>query len=148
MVSAAHLKVIRQHGLFYHHGIYLGDGTIAHYLEGREILRSKLQDFAQGQQIKVVNHPTASSRTITLRRAMKRLGEQKYNLLFNNCEHFANWCKTGLHRSSQTEGFLKATSLTAIAFEEILPSSCLKVLKLIFQQEILDTKSKKKSKDI
>ena len=31
-----------------------------------------------------------------LERAMSRLGERKYNLLANNCEHFATWCKTCL----------------------------------------------------
>ena len=38
MAAADHLQVPRQHGLFLHHGIDLGDGTIAHYLEGKEIL--------------------------------------------------------------------------------------------------------------
>ena len=36
MAAADHLQVPRQHGLFKHHGIDLGDGTVAHYLEGRE----------------------------------------------------------------------------------------------------------------
>ena len=26
---------------------------------------------------------------------------QSYNLVTNNCEHFANWCKTGKHKSKQ-----------------------------------------------
>ena len=48
MAAADHLQVPRQHGLFNHHGIDLGDGTVAHYLEGREILRSPLADFSRG----------------------------------------------------------------------------------------------------
>jgi len=40
LAAADHLQAPRQHGLFMHHGIDLGDGTVAHYLEGREILRS------------------------------------------------------------------------------------------------------------
>lgn len=35
----------------------------------------------------------------TVERAMSRLGEDKYNLVTNNCEHFAIWCKTGLSES-------------------------------------------------
>ena len=54
MAAADHLQVPRQHGLFNHHGIYLGDGTVSHYLEGREILRSPLQDFSRGQPLSLV----------------------------------------------------------------------------------------------
>jgi hypothetical protein len=46
MAAADHLQVPRQHGLFNHHGIDLGDGSVAHYLEGRAILRSPLEDFS------------------------------------------------------------------------------------------------------
>jgi hypothetical protein len=34
-------------------------------------------------------------------RAQSRLGEVRYNLALNNCEHFATWCKTGHHVSGQ-----------------------------------------------
>ena len=50
----------------------------------------------------------------TIRRAKSQLGERKYNLVFNNCEHYAIWCKTGLHKSHQVESllhFLKPTLL-------------------------------------
>ncbi|AFZ18288.1 lecithin retinol acyltransferase family protein [Allocoleopsis franciscana] len=36
-------------------------------------------------------------------RAESRLGEEGYDLIFNNCEHFATWCKTGIHESKQSE---------------------------------------------
>ena len=78
--------VPRQHGLFMHHGIDLGDGSVAHYLEGREILRSPFNDFCRGQISTIVNHKNASSQGITLRRAISRIGEQRYNLLFNNLD--------------------------------------------------------------
>lgn len=109
MARADHLQVPRQHGLFQHHGIDLGDGTVAHYLEGREILRSPSEEFGRGQPISVVAYDdgACSPPGVTLRRAMGRLGEQQYNLLFNNCEHFAHWCKTGRHRSRQVEGWLE-----------------------------------------
>lgn len=42
----------------------------------------------------------------TIQRARRRLGERKYNLAFNNCEHFAIWCKTGVHESHQVEAVL------------------------------------------
>lgn len=42
----------------------------------------------------------------TVERAESRLGETEYNLAFNNCEHFAIWCKTGIHESTQVEDVL------------------------------------------
>ncbi|OPY55810.1 MAG: NC domain protein [Pelotomaculum sp. PtaU1.Bin035] len=39
----------------------------------------------------------------TVQRARNRLGEADYDLFGNNCEHFAIWCKTGMHRSYQVE---------------------------------------------
>ena len=134
MAAADHLEVPRQHGLFKHHGIDLGDGTVAHYLEGREILRSPLEEFSQGQPLQVINHPEASPVGVTLRRAMGRLGEQDYNLLFNNCEHFATWCKTGRHRSEQVDSFL----YRARNWSGLMPSALIKGLELLVQRGLLD----------
>lgn len=43
------------------------------------------------------------SATETVSRARSRLGEARYNVALNNCEHFAIWCKTGEHVSYQAE---------------------------------------------
>jgi hypothetical protein len=37
------------------------------------------------------------------RRARSRLGEDRYRLSTNNCEHFCKWCTRGLHRSTLVE---------------------------------------------
>jgi len=44
----------------------------------------------------------------TLLRAKSRLGESSYNLVFNNCEHFVVWCKTGVSESHQVNQIIKA----------------------------------------
>lgn len=44
----------------------------------------------------------------TVARARSLIGETQYDLIFNNCEHFAVWCKTGVHKSYQVENVLKA----------------------------------------
>ena len=134
MAAADHLEVPRQHGLFNHHGIDLGDGTVAHYLEGREILRSTLEEFSQGQPLQVINHAEASPVGVTLRRAMGRLGEQDYNLLFNNCEHFATWCKTGRHRSGQVDSVLER----ARNWSGLMPSALMRGLELLVQRGLID----------
>ncbi|MBQ8920880.1 MAG: lecithin retinol acyltransferase family protein [Oscillospiraceae bacterium] len=43
----------------------------------------------------------------TVARARSRIGETSYNLLTNNCEHFAIWCKTGVSESIQVSGMLQ-----------------------------------------
>ncbi|ELT87030.1 hypothetical protein CAPTEDRAFT_222606 [Capitella teleta] len=39
----------------------------------------------------------------TLKRAHSKLGEGKYNVWSNNCEHFATWCKTGEKKCGQVQ---------------------------------------------
>ena len=43
----------------------------------------------------------------TVERARSRIGEHGYNLLLNNCEHFAVWCKTGVEKSEQVEEIIR-----------------------------------------
>ena len=136
MAAADHLQAPRQHGLFLHHGIDLGDGTVAHYLEGREILRSPRADSSRGELISTVDYPdgSCSAAGVTLRRAMGRIGEQRYNLLFNNCEHFAHWCKTGRHRSAQVEDWLHTGSLGALALGQFVPAAVLTGARVLLRQ--------------
>jgi hypothetical protein len=138
LASADHLKVPRQHGLFVHHGIDLGDGTVAHYLEGRQILRSPLQDFSLAQPVSTVPYPPGSCSPpgVSVHRALGRLGEQRYNLIFNNCEHFAHWCKTGRHRSAQVEGWLQTGSLGALALGQMVPAALLAGVRLLLRQDL------------
>ena len=59
-----------------------------------------IYDLTLGEQ------PTIYSPAETVARARSRLGQRGYNLLLNNCEHFAIWCKTGLEKSEQVDSFL------------------------------------------
>ena len=134
MAAADHLEVPRRHGLFMHHGIDLGDGSVAHYLEGEQILRSPLEDFCLGETPRIISYDEADSSGQTLRRAMSRIGEQRYNLLFNNCEHFATWCKTGRHRSGQVDSLLER----ARHWSGLMPSALMRGLELLVQRGLLD----------
>lgn len=49
----------------------------------------------------------------TVARAKSRLGEEKYSLPVNNCEHFAIWCKTGIHESHQVNMWISRLSSIA-----------------------------------
>ncbi len=54
------------------------------------------------------NELTLYSPEETVKRAESQLGREGYNLVFNNCEHFAVWCKTGVKESSQAQRFIEA----------------------------------------
>ncbi|XP_046583669.1 phospholipase A and acyltransferase 2-like isoform X1 [Haliotis rubra] len=45
-----------------------------------------------------------------VQRALSRLGEVGYNILFNNCEHFATWCRYGKEESDQVQGLFDAVA--------------------------------------
>lgn len=62
--------------------------------------------FAQHKYMYKVKQYNIYSPEETIERARERLGEAKYNLFFNNCEHFAIWCKTGISESNQIQGLL------------------------------------------
>ncbi len=90
-----------------HHGIDCGDGTIIHYgKQGEaEISRTSKAAFAQGKTIYPKSQPTSFIDDIVVERAESRIGERQYDLFFNNCEHFANWCKVGRNECYQLNDF-------------------------------------------
>ena len=102
-----------------HHGIYVGNGEVVHYLLDEGVTLSDLEEFSCGNAVRVRTHPGAPySGEECARRALSRLGEDQYNLVFNNCEHFATWCATGEQRSPQVEravcGVAAAAAATAV----------------------------------
>ncbi len=46
-------------------------------------------------------HQSPYSPEEIVRRARSRLGENDYRLVTNNCEHFCNWCVSGVKISTQ-----------------------------------------------
>jgi hypothetical protein len=63
--------------------------------------------FAQKRPIWVRGNSAARFDSIeVMRRARSRLGEDRYRLLSNNCEHFCEWCLRDEHRSYQVERLL------------------------------------------
>ena len=60
-----------------------------------------IYDLLFGEQAKLFS----AAETVT--RARSRIGEHGYNLLLNNCEHFAVWCKTGVEKSEQVEEIIR-----------------------------------------
>jgi hypothetical protein len=95
---------------FAHHGIYVGDGKVIHYgalvydIIRKPVEEVTLETFAGGRPIFIVQHDELAFDVPTiLERARSRLGESKYRLLSNNCEHFVEWCLYDVHRSHQVD---------------------------------------------
>lgn len=116
-----------------HHGIYAGNGLVIHYggfhhsAKRRPIEYIPLRAFAAGKGIKVQSEPDAIYTGFdAVERARSRLGEDRYRLLTNNCEHFCTWCVLGVGRSEQVRQCLRnpwtgIKMLVALARAEWMP---------------------------
>lgn len=108
MAKGDHIYV---HGRGYtHDGIDCGDGTVIHYT-GRPWQRNRssaierwpIGEFSRGREVLTrsyegeFRYPPDE----VVARAESRLGEDRYDLVRNNCEHFARWCVAGEMRSAQ-----------------------------------------------
>lgn len=117
----SHLKVARFG--YSHHGIYIGNGQVIHYAGFCEAFRSGPIEIAtlatfqgRAKTIEVIeyNHQYFSSNEIVAR-AKSRLAENSYNLIFNNCEHFACWCVTGKSISQQVKKVVHWVSMLTLS---------------------------------
>ena len=86
-----HIAVMRS--VYSHHGIWDGRGVYEY--ADFEVKYSSLEKFAEGGKIYVVEDEITHTPREVIARAKSRCGEQKYNLLFNNCEQFTAWCRAG-----------------------------------------------------
>ncbi|MDB9372163.1 lecithin retinol acyltransferase family protein [Nodularia sphaerocarpa] len=120
MVPGDHILYCGTHE---HHAIYCGDipyrnriyqNVVIHF-EGKfkrgEIRGLSFDKFAQGRDIYVARYQKGScfSADVVIKRAISKLGEPDYNLLGNNCEHLAHWCKAGTKRCGQVHNFMEET---------------------------------------
>lgn len=117
-VKGDHIRVRRLGGLYYHHGIYVSDGEVIAFAGDddynpvdwwdTEIRATTYDEFRQGGVVEVRQYTEEEQAALcsvdeTIAFARACLGNKKYDLLFHNCEHFANACKLGVYRSRQSE---------------------------------------------
>lgn len=101
----AHLVSPRK--FYLHHGIYLGSGNVAHYsgfsssFRPGPVVVTSIGNFANGRPVWVFHERGEFTNDEIANRARSRIGECKYKILSNNCEHFCNWCIHGENRSTQ-----------------------------------------------
>lgn len=110
-------------GILDHYVIYLGIDQgrhrfIANYTKGVRFISSRELIGYLRMYIPVkVNRFTGGevSRRKAVLRALNRLNENSYNLILNNCEHFANWVQKGLPKSDQVEGFGNGLAMVGLS---------------------------------
>lgn len=115
-----HIRVQRMEGLYAHHGIYVSDREVIHFTgadddsildwDKPEVISTDLATFLKDGTLEVKEYTDeefadlySPEQIVNYARAC--LGDKGYNLIFNNCEHFANVCTLGRFRSNQVDRF-------------------------------------------
>ena len=118
-----HIRVQRMEGLYAHHGVYVSDREVIHFTgadddsildwDKPEVISTDLATFLKGGVLEVKEYTDeeftdlySPEQIVSYARAC--LGDKGYNLIFNNCEHFANVCTLGRFRSNQVDRFFDA----------------------------------------
>lgn len=111
--------MIRTKVSFYHHyGIFVSEEEVIQFglpndpmraAEQIKVLSSDIQTFLQGGELEVGVPEAAERKTLRkpaqiVEHARQRLGEGGYDILHNNCEHFASDCMFGEATSSFLQG--------------------------------------------
>lgn len=98
---------------YYHYGIFADEDTVIQFglpdngntpPDEIEVLTTDIKAFSCGEFVETAKldfsekkRRYSPNKTVSL--AMSRLGERGYNILNNNCEHFANECMFGESKS-------------------------------------------------
>ena len=130
-------------GLYKHYGVYVGDNTVVHFSGGKghelsacraRIRKTSLENFSRNGEVQIETRCTESySPEETVMRALNAVGSEKgkYALPWNNCEHFANWCRYGKKSSAQVEQFaINLVGISAIFL-------CAVILGKIIKEEVI-----------
>lgn len=135
-----HIKVNRR--LYAHHGIYVNDDRVIDFSGGHNIFE-KLEALVQVRTLKEfegkygraekVKHPGkflggigfwpgadweySSEEVVKRAEALSQVATTRgaYRLSGSNCEHIANWCKTGAHESKQVRYVHAGLAVTTFA---------------------------------
>lgn len=107
MAKGDHIRVWR--GGYYHHGVDVGRGRVIHFSgeparkRAASICLERMDRFARGGVVEVVAEAAHGRKGAVVDRARSQLGKQGYDVVVNNCEHFATWCANGRRHSTQVE---------------------------------------------
>ena len=119
-----HIRVLRSLG-YYHHGVFVSNDEVIHFTTAEDdgildwskarVMQTDLQQFLRGGRLEIVKHDPSKLYPVDdiVEYARDCVGDTGYNLFRENCEHFANECVIGEHRSKQSDGFIGALKTAA-----------------------------------
>ena len=128
--AGVHLSVQRLGGLYRHHGIALGDGTVAHFsgAEGdfgsAEVIRTPFEQFLAGSDASDLraHYPVRTAAdapvpsflpNLVALRALQVVGQDGYHLVRSNCEHLAAWAQFGALQSGQVDRKFRSAQIAS-----------------------------------
>lgn len=80
-----------------HFGVASGYGTVVSAsMRTGMVIEESIEIFAGGYSIISKGYPSALNPNVVMARARNSVGE-KWDLLTNNCQHFATWCHENKH---------------------------------------------------
>ncbi|XP_078314951.1 phospholipase A and acyltransferase 3-like isoform X2 [Crassostrea virginica] len=99
-------------GLYRHWAVYIGNDEVVHVSGGfksrqkeASIKKENVWKVIRDSRVQVNNNkdwmltPRSAAEIVSV--ALSKLGKIQYDLLFLNCEHFANWCRYGVKYCGQ-----------------------------------------------
>jgi len=118
-VRGDHIRVSR--GIYNHHGIYTDEDEVIHFSSedddnilgsDNQVLQTDISGFLRDGKLEVKIYTEEEIDDLfpvedIVNWARACLGDEGYHLVFNNCEHFANYCTLGRHHSGQVSRFLR-----------------------------------------
>jgi len=114
---------------YMHHGIHVGDGRVVHYAGlSRSLRRGPVEEvslavFEGGRGVFLrIDSDARYPADVVVERARSRVGEHRYRIATNNCEHFCSWCLHGEHRSEQVERLMRWPRAFARALARLVRS--------------------------
>jgi hypothetical protein len=126
LIAGSHL--ISNRGAYWHHGIYIGGSKIIHYaglsnkLNKGGIEETTIDAFINGSDLQERRHKKpkyTASQVVERAKNFLTQDSDEYNIVLNNCEHFAHYCVSGVKSSAQVKN-IALTSVGAIASIAIL----------------------------
>lgn len=106
-----HIRIRRPYGID-HHGIVVGGSAAAlgpmmviDNAKGSGVSCRTLDEVAGGDPVEVVAHPQSVKHAAHIVEQAYSQIRKPYDLFSRNCEHFSNWCYSGMPRSLQLQGY-------------------------------------------
>ena len=107
---------------YYHYGIYVDDESVIQFgppdgasrePDEIEVISTNIDIFRNGGEVETAKLDLSerlkrNSADKTVEIARSRIGEKGYNILHNNCEHFANECVFGAPHSGVVDSIRRS----------------------------------------